>query len=442
MPRISYIRPSDPVVDPGMAITDLTSGLLSGYVGEQIRRQNITQEQADAAYGNVFERRRRAITWNNLPQDVRGSTDSQFYQDMIMRGGDPMSVLRAHKERATDPVYGDQPTQKARLADFQTAVNSGLVAADDEATKEAIRKGQLTLGSLIGRRDTRSDKDAARAQELADRKELKAQTTAENAARANQLQQALGVNPSTPPTPFVIPTGITAQTGEIPGKPIQLSHPADVETAARILDSRNRADASQANAARDDERAATKLELDQQKLELAKERLKGTLAKRDLTPDQRTQLETALQTLNNPNATRDDRVAAYTTAWQMGAVPLDAAMQKPTAAARAGVDTAKQTLEYLRDLGHRLTGQNQAAELELYSKQFGIPMTEATAKDGAKTMRPNKDAILADYAQRLRAAAAAAANASQQLSPRGPTDVTDQLKALSDEELNRIITGR
>lgn len=431
MPRISYIRTSDPVVNPAMALTDLAGGLLSGYVGEQMRRQNLSDQQAEAAFGNPYERRRRAITWNSLPPELRDSTDKQMYQDMIMRGSDPTSVLRAYKERATDPVYGDQPTQKARLADVDSAVKSGLITADDQAGRDAIRRGQITLGSLLSRKYANADREEARASEQANRNAARADEDAKNAERAAQLQAALNVYPRST-TPILPPTGIASQ---IPGAPVRFSHPSDVESAARI-------EAARANAGRDDDRASARLEIDRQKAEVARERLQATLSKRDLSPDQRAQLQTALQTLNNPDSTREDRAAAYTTAWQMGAVPLDAAVQRPAAEARANVDSAKQTLEYLRDLGRRLTGQNQAAEFELYSQQFGIPMVASPSRDGTNTLRPNKAAILADYTARLRHAEATAAAAPAELSPRTANDLNDQLKSLSDDDLDAIITGR
>ena len=165
MPRIVYDEPAQ--INPGMAAADLATGLFGGLLQGQMAEQQRARSQEEAAFGNPYERRRRALTWQTLPENVRSAPNSALYQQLIMSGADPMSVLKAHQELDTDPVYGDTKTQKARGADLEAARKGGLITEDDVAGQEAIRRGELTLGQLIKNRESaklsKQEKDDAAA---------------------------------------------------------------------------------------------------------------------------------------------------------------------------------------------------------------------------------------------------------------------------------------
>lgn len=185
MPRITYDQPQQ--VSPGLAITDLAGGLLGGYLQGTLQNEQADRAAQDAALGNPYERRRRMLSLAALPPEIRDSPNAQTYRQMIMSGGSLDSVLRAHRELDTDPVYGDTRVRKAREQDVQTAVASKLIDPGDAASAEAIRRGELTLGKLT--------QDAmVRNRTLADKKAEKD----EKAAAGRETAAALGLPPQVP----------------------------------------------------------------------------------------------------------------------------------------------------------------------------------------------------------------------------------------------------
>ena len=440
MPRIVYDEPAQ--INPGMAVADLATGLFGGLLQGQMAEQQRARSQEEAAFGNPYERRRRALTWQTLPENVRSAPNSALYQQLIMSGADPMSVMKAHQELDTDPVYGDTKTQKARMADLEAARKGGLLDPNDTAGQEAIRRGELTLGQLIKNRESaklsKQEKDDAAATRRAD----KDQERAEKKGRAGQMQRALGVGLPGDPVPAVIPTGgaggaVVAQVPTTPG--VQFEDPADVEAAARIGDARK------AEASREKDRAHDN-ELNDRKAEtqrvLAEAKAKGVT----LSEDEMDLAAQHLNTANDPKAPESarNRSKVWLRAhklWGEGDMAY-----KPSAMQSAEHSDARARLAALQDRAKAFDGREGPDAMLGYAQANGIKL-DTNAKGRPVLTAATEAAIRKHLADAIKAAEAAVDASRQGLGPntgptKTPTVVTDEVRKISAEEKKRMLQGR
>jgi len=440
MPRIVYDAPAQ--IDPGMAVADLATGLFGGLLQGQMAEQQRARSQEEAAGGNPYERRRRALTWQTLPENVRSAPNSALYQQLIMSGADPMSVLKAHQELDTDPVYGDTKTQKARGADLEAARKGGLITEDDVAGQEAIRRGELTLGQLIKNRESaklsKQEKDDA----AAARKTEKDQERAEAKGRAGQMQRALGVGLPSDPVPAVIPTGgAGAVVAQVPTRPgVQFEDPADVEAAARIGDAR-KAEASREKDREHDNQLSDARE--ETRRVLADARAKGM----NLSEDDMALATHHLGIYNDPKSPASARDASAIWLQRKGILDKGAMVYKPSAEQTAEHTDAGKKLAELQDRGKSFDDARSGPEAMMrYAEENGIKL-DTNAKGRPVLTAATEAAVRKHLADAIRAAEAALGAARQGLRPntgptKTPTVVTDEVRKIPSEDKKRMLQGR
>jgi len=442
MPRIVYDEPAQ--INPGMAVADLATGLFGGLLQGQMAEQQRARSQEEAAFGNPYERRRRALTWQTLPENVRSAPNSALYQQLIMSGADPMSVLKAHQELDTDPVYGDTKTQKARMADLEAARKGGLIDPNDTAGQEAIRRGELTLGQLIKNRESaklsKQEKDDA----AAARRTEKDQERAEKKGRAGQMQRALGVGLPGGPVPAVIPTGgaggaVVAQVPTTPG--VQFEDPADVEAAARIGDARKAQAFTQADKTHDNELNDRKAETQRV---LAEAKAKGM----NLSEDDMNLAAHHLGIYNDPKSPASARDSSAIWLQRKGILDKGAMVYKPSAEQTAEHTDAGKKLDDLQNRGKSFDDARSGPEAMIrYAQENGIKL-DTNAKGRPVLTAATEAAIRKHLADAIKAAEAAVNTARQGLAPRTdaprttPTQVTDEVRKIPREEKLRQLQGR
>jgi hypothetical protein len=241
MPRVVF-EDQGLTGDIGDLVSNVAGGLLQGYGGQILTENERKRSQQEQAFGNPYQRVRRAALWNSMPEDVRGAPNAALYQELIAGGADPRTVLDTHRELSSDPAYGDAKTKASREAALKAAIGAGYVDANDQAGAEAFRRGETTIGQQWTRKKAQTEKDAEekrqRDEKLADEKRRRDQGLSDDKtkrdelkARAGQVAKELGVGQPTPPAAVptwgggMVPTG----TMPIPGTPgTEFSDPQDV----------------------------------------------------------------------------------------------------------------------------------------------------------------------------------------------------------------------
>lgn len=379
MPRIV------PYNDPEAGAYDLAGGLaggiLQGYAGQLMTQQERDRQQREAATGNPYERAKRAATWASLPEDIRSSPNAAMFQNLVAGGADPVQVIGAHREMSTDPAYGDPKTQASRKKALEVAMRAGHVKADDEATKEAVLRGELTLGKMLGRKESQAEKEADRTYSEGLAAKTRTEKEAKDAQRAGLLQQQLGVGQATPPTTrertpeeggyLYADPNITT-----PGQPgVPFTDPEDVKAVASHARQKENAE----TAASQKERA---LAIQQQRVDQAKQTLARASGRSDLTPEQRTRVEAALEVMNDATATAGEYSQAFVVAREFGFAPQAAAIQKQSPQEEAQLQTARADYAQLKQLETNMMGPNGDDWVNNYASKHGIKATGVSPLTG------------------------------------------------------------
>lgn len=378
MPRIVPYR------DPEQGMYDLIGGLAGGFLQgasrQLISQQEREQQQRDAAFGNPYQRLARTATWASLPEDIRSAPNAPLYQNLIASGADPLQVMGAHKELQTDPAYGDPETQKARRKALDVAMKAGHVAADDEATKEAVLRGEMTLGKLISRRDAQTEKQGDRTYSEGLDAKKQTEKKADEAARAATLQEALGVGRPQQRGSLVVPTGGANFTQvPLPPKPGQtFTDPEDVKTVA----SETRMRESAATAATQKEQA---LSIQKQRLDQARQNLARASGRADLTPEQRTRVEAALEVMNDAGATEAEYAQAFVVAREFGFAPQAAAIQKQSPQEEMQSRLLQNEIANLQDLKTKMLSPDGDDWVQNWAKQNGLKPSGTSQTTGRPT---------------------------------------------------------
>lgn len=436
MPRVTYDAPQQ--ISPGLALTDLATGLLTGYAGQQAQNDREDRAQQQAAMGNPYQRIRRNITWNALPPEIRGSRNAAMYQDMVMNGADPTAILRAHKELDADPVYGDEATRKARQADLDAAMKGGLLEPNDTAGQEGVRRGELTLGQLLKNRETakltKQEKDAAAATKKAEKDE----TAAENKKRAGQLSKGLGLDRPGDPVPVVIPTGgAGAVATQVPTRPgMEFDNPADVEAYARIKDSQQVHKDLQNERKTDNERADRKLEIQRV---IADAKRNGVT----LTEDEMDLAAHHLDIVNDPKApdTAKNRSKVWLRAHKM--LGEGDMTYKPTAEQTAAHTDAQKALDRLVATEKSFNGATGPDAIRAYAQQNGIKLS-VNAK-GRPMLTPESEAAARKHLNdAIQAAQKAVDDTRAGMSPKtaAPAKPEDQVSQMTREQKKALLQSR
>jgi hypothetical protein len=369
-----------PYQDVESGIFDLVGGLSGGFLQgttqQLLTQQERDRQQREAAMGNPYQRVARLATWQSLPEEVRSGRNAPLYQNLVAGGADPMQVIGAHRELETDPVYGDQKTQAARKKALEVAMRAGHVQEGDEATREAVMRGEMTLGKLIGRKDAQTEKQADRQYEEGQKKADRETKNAEEAQRAAGLQQALGVGLPKPRQGVVVPTGGASFTQvPLPDQPGQtFTNPEDVKTVAAH------------------ERQQQSLAIQRQRAEQAKASLQRAQGREDLTPEARQKVEAALEVMNDPNATEAEYAQAFVVAREFGFAPQAAALQRESPGKQVMREQIEAQLTQLRNLANNMLGPNKDEWVANYAERHGIPKVQVQGIAGPD-MRADPEAV-------------------------------------------------
>jgi hypothetical protein len=412
-----------PMNDTEAGLYDLVGGLSGGFVQgatqQLMTQQERDRQQREAAYGNPYQRAARLTTWNSLPEDVRSSANAPLLQNLVAGGADPLQVIGAHRELESDPVYGDSKTRASRDKALQVALRSGQIAEDDEATKEAFRRGEMTLGKMLARRDQKADKAEERTYSEGRETTKRQAEQEEDATRAGQLQEALGVGREQPRPPVTIPTGGANFTQvPLPPKPaVRFSNPQDVVAVAN------------------QERGQHSLELRKQKAAEAKQALTQAAGRVDLTPEQRQKVQTALEVMNDQGASEAEYAQAFMVAREFGFAPQAAAIQKQSPQEETANRLAMNELSALQDIQTKMMGPDGRKWMAAWAERFKIPPAGVDPTTGLPAI--NKEAVFKHLAETIAQLKQQATALPQQPAQAAPTDSPDPEAAAAVDALLR-----
>ncbi len=401
--------------DIGDLVSNVAGGLLQGYGGQILTQRERQQSQQEQAFGNPYQRVRRAALWNSMPEDVRGAPNAALYQELIAGGADPRTVLDTHRELSSDPAYGDAKTKASREAALKAAIGAGYVDANDQAGAEAFRRGETTIGQQWTRKKAQTEKDAEekrqRDEKLADEKRRRDQGLSDDKtkrdelkARAGQVAKELGVGQPTPPAAVptwgggMVPTG----TMPIPATPgTEFSDPQDVVHVAGERRLRQTAEVNAADKTADNQLQARKADINAQRVQAYIEHLQ----QKDAPPsDEEIDQVAELMQESNPSITLRKARADAKLAVQYKIKPP--AQRPPTASAAAWAAQSEiealqaQGQQMLRDpdpdtqqRGQALLAQAQQKR-QAYAQQFGSALPPQ-GSGGAAPAQPQDPAATA-----------------------------------------------
>lgn len=378
--------------DVGDLVSNVAGGLLQGYGGQILTDRERQRTQQEQAFGNPYQRVRRAALWNAMPEDVRNAPNAGLYQELVAGGADPQTVLATHRELSSDPAYGDAKTQASRAAAIKAAQGAGYLDPTDQVGAEAMRRGETTIGQLWTRKKAQTEKDA---EETKKKGELK--------ARAGQVAKELGVGQPTPPA--AVPTwgGGMVPTGAmpIPGTPgTEFSDPQDVLHVAGERRLRQTAEVNAADKTADNQLQARRADVNAQRVQAYIEHLQ----QKDAPPsDEEIDQVAELMQESNPSISLRKARADAKLAVQYKIKPP--AQRPPTESAAAWA--ARDEINALEAQGQKLIndpdpdvkkdGQKLLEQAQLkrqaYAQQFGSALPPQGSGGGAPPTDPHTTAL-------------------------------------------------
>jgi len=261
----------------------------------------------------------------------------------------------------------------------------------------------------------------------------KADEEARAAQEAGALQRTLGIGQQRPAIPLAVPNGSNPVMATIPGSPGEtFQTPQAVEAAARIMGTRAAAAATEANRVRDDQRAADRLTLEQQRVEAYVQSVKnkGAPPSEEDIAGLADQIQAA-----NPGITASQAMGI-----SRGRLQFKAPMQIPTEtlAQKGQRDVIRGQLGELRSVRRSLMGQNGRKVAETLGKQFKIdPIPDPDPKNAGK-MNPDMEKIT----ERLDSQISDLESKLDTIGVPQSSGIDEKVKAMSDDELRALVGGQ